>query len=79
MAEQVDGAKLPDGGWQANAGSKFRTLNRDEVFDLTKMAESTTPSFDGPHNAKWEEHHPLAREVWENKGVGPTAVKGANP
>ena len=75
MAEVVEGAILPNGGWQANVGSKFRSLTRDEVNDLREMAEKSTPSFDGPHNAKWEDHHPLAREIWAKKGVGPKESK----
>jgi hypothetical protein len=69
MEENNEGAMLANGGWQANVGSKFRSLNRDEVLDLQKMAETVTPSFTGPHNAKWEDHHPITRKVWEKKGI----------
>jgi hypothetical protein len=78
MAEQSDGALMETGEWRANAGSKFRSLNRDEVFDLRTMAEKTTPSFDGPNNAKFEDHHPLAREIWAKRGIG-TDAKGVKP
>ena len=80
----AEGVMLPDGGWQPAIGSKHRKLNRDEVFDLRQMAEKTTPTFpdkgskpdrNGNHdNAAWEDHHPVAREVWARKGIGPKAV-----
>lgn len=64
-----------------------RTLTKEEQTDLRHMAETTTPQFgivteevDHPtlgktvrvtHNAEWEDHHPIAREVWERRGLKP--------
>lgn len=63
------------GGWDAPEGSPHRSLTAAEVEDARRMAHTTTPEFgtgdpkDG--NAAWEQHHPVAREVWENRGVKP--------
>lgn len=61
---------------------KFRDLTPQEVVDLQRHAESHTPPFanrdvtvqHGPvkftveeHNAPLEDHHPVARAVWEAK------------
>jgi hypothetical protein len=72
MADRAEGVLLPDGSWKAAEGSsRFRDLNIFEVNELRFMAENTTPSFEGPHNATWEDQHPVAREIWARRGVGP--------
>lgn len=63
-----------DGSWKAPDGSEFRSLTPQEVKDLQAMAEKTTPEFGGPHNATWDQHHPVAREVWERLGVKPKEI-----
>ena len=67
----MDGKMNADGSWEAANGSKFRSLTAAEVADVKAMASATTPSFEGEHNAKWGDHHPLAREVWQKRGMGP--------
>lgn len=67
-----------DGSWTSFT-EKFRSLSADEVADLRHMAETTTPSFENEHpeghpkhaNAKWENHHPIAQEIWEKRGLKP--------
>lgn len=54
---------------------KHRSLTREEVDNLRDYAESTTPSFLPPDNAAWDDHHPIAREVWEKKGLKPEEIK----
>lgn len=64
-----------------------RQLTAQELADLREMAETTTPKFgthieevDHPergkvfrisHNAEWEDHHPIARQIWERRGLKP--------
>jgi hypothetical protein len=68
----IEGKYDSAGYWVASEGSNFRSLTPEEVEDTRKMAESIkdfTKFFDGEHNATWEQHHPVAREVWEKLGV----------
>ena len=68
----MDAAKLErDGSWRAPPGSPFRSLTPLEVAELREMAERTTPIFGGPHNVTWEETHPVAREVYQRRGLQP--------
>lgn len=71
MANEQEGVMTPEGGWQPTVGSPFRRLTNIEVDDLKAMAEKTTPSFEGPHNVPFEKHHPVAREIWTKRGIGP--------
>jgi hypothetical protein len=48
---------------------KHRSLTSDEMHDLRDAAEEHVPLFHPPHNAAWDDHHPIAREVWEKKGI----------
>ncbi len=73
--------------WVPDPGSPFRGLTAQEVADLRYMAETTTPLFvdvkevrkdfrgneyhHEESNASWESHHPVAREVWERRGLKP--------
>lgn len=57
--------------WVPKKGSPFRHLTAVEVAETRAMAEKTTPEFGGEHNATWEQHHPVAREIWERRGVKP--------
>lgn len=68
-----EGNFQPDGSWQAAAGSPHRSLTKQEVIDLQAMASTTTPVFGGEHNAAWDDHHPVAREIFEKRGLKPTA------
>lgn len=60
-----------DGSWTAPDVSGFRSLTAQEVADTQQMARDTTPEFGGEHNAEWEQHHPVARAVWEQRGLKP--------
>lgn len=65
----LEGILQPDGKWIAGEGSPFRSLSVQEVSDLRQSAELAQPIFGGPHNATWEQTHPLAREVYERRGL----------
>lgn len=65
---EIEGTILEDGGWRANDGSIFRSLTRQEVLELQEMAEKTIPIFGGDGNAIWEQHHPIARDIWQKRG-----------
>lgn len=57
-----------------------RSLTQHEVDDLRNMAENTTPRFGGHEkdpdaDASWEAHHPIAREVWERRGLKPQGAR----
>jgi hypothetical protein len=58
----------PATGGYRSSDPRYRSLVAAEVIDLVRMAQTTTPSFEPP-NAKWEDHHPIARAVWEARGV----------
>ena len=64
---KVEGMMTSEGGWMPAEGSRHRRLTKDEVADLKTMAKKTTPSFEGPHNTPWEDHHPIAREIWAKR------------
>lgn len=69
----TDQSKLnPQGGWDAPPGSPFRTLTAEEVKDL--QAAPFPAAFGGPHNATWEQHHPVARAAWLKRGFSPPAA-----
>ena len=70
--------------WQAPEGSPFRSLTITEAAELRAMAEATTLRFSGHRDptdprrlldpdadAPWESLHPVAREVWERRGLKP--------
>jgi hypothetical protein len=61
----------PDGSWQAPAGSKHRSLTIVEVANLQHMAKTETPSFEGPNDVPFEDHHPLTQEIFEQRGLKP--------
>lgn len=57
-----------------------RSLTQHEVDDIRAMAEAITPRFGGhaldpDADAPWEAHHPVAREVWERRGLRPKGVR----
>lgn len=60
-----------NGNWTANEGSVFRSLTAQEVSDLQQMAQVSTPIFGGENNATWEETHPIARDIYEERGLRP--------
>jgi hypothetical protein len=69
------------------AEREHRVLTQQEKQDLELMAATTTPLFgivteevEHPtlgktvrvtHNAEWEDHHPVARAIWEKRGLKP--------
>jgi hypothetical protein len=67
----------PDGSYRS-PDEKFRDLTKEEVADLVDYAQKVTPQFHPPHHAPWEDHHPIAREVWEGKGITPAAIEAKN-
>lgn len=71
----ADAPKNRDGSWTAPEGSPFRSLTQLEVADLEHTANNTTPSFEGSHNATWEQTHPIARAVYEARGLKPKDAK----
>jgi hypothetical protein len=62
---------LPNGGYRAPEGSPFSDMTKEEVADAQASARKTKPCFKGPHNAPWEQHHPVMRAEWESMGHGP--------
>lgn len=64
MIMSIEGKYNPDGSWTAAEGVPFRSLTTEEVQDIIHMAKTTIPAFGGPHDATWEQHHPIAREIW---------------
>ena len=67
----IEGSLQPDGSWLADAGSPYRSLTAREVEELRTMATNKTPIFGGDHNASWSDHHPIARAIWEQRGLKP--------
>lgn len=68
---ETEGKITEGAGWIANKGSPFRSLTWQEVQDIREMAENTTPVFGGEANATWEQHHPIARDIFERRGLKP--------
>ncbi len=64
----------PDGSYIPEKGSPHRKMTKEEVQDAQAAARKSRPSFKGPHNAKWDDHHPVMREVWENLSHTPAVV-----
>lgn len=60
-----------EGGWVAHKRAPHRSLTAQEVEDVRAMAETIDPAPADEHNAPWELHHPVAREVWQRRGFGP--------
>lgn len=48
----------------------FRELTPEEEKDFREYAEANDP----PDLASWELYHPVCREVWIKRGVGPAGV-----
>lgn len=69
-----EGTYQPDGSWVANPGSEFRSLTVEEVADLEAHANTVTPVFEGENNATWAETHPVARDIYEARGLKPAGV-----
>jgi hypothetical protein len=46
----------------------FRELTPEEEQSFCEYAETNNP----PDLASWELYHPVCREVWIKRGVGPT-------
>jgi hypothetical protein len=46
----------------------FRTLTLEEERQFREYAEANNP----PDLGSWELYHPVCRQVWVKRGVGPT-------
>jgi hypothetical protein len=68
-ADKSEGRIGPTGCWEPTPGSRFRALTAQEVRELE--ASPVPAEFGGPHNAKWHDHHPVARAAWEKRGGKP--------
>jgi hypothetical protein len=67
-----EGSLQPDGGWKAEAGSPHRSLTKEEVDDLKKMARESRPLTDKAFIG-------LIRETKEAKDVDSMEKHLGNP
>lgn len=62
------GTYLADGSWHSTS-TQFKSLTADEVEQYRQYARDEDPPSDN-----WEVFHPVCREVWEERGVGPLSM-----